>query len=269
MARVIVVTSGKGGVGKTTTSANIAAGLALNGFNVVVIDFDVGLRNLDLMMGSERRIIHDFINVVQGEASIEQALIADKNVNNLYLLASSQTRDKDDLNKSGVGKAIEALKSAGFDFIICDSPAGIEKGAQLALYFADEAIVVTNPEQASVRDADRMLGILQERTKRAEGGLSGVKEHLIVTRYQADRVAAGEMIAVESIANLLQIPFLGVVPEAKEAIPAANSGIPVILNQKTDMAQAYQDIVARLLGEEREHRFLHAVKKGFFKRLFS
>lgn len=268
MSRVIVVTSGKGGVGKTTTTASIAVGLAERGYKVVAIDFDVGLRNLDLVMGCENRIVHDFINVVQGEASVEQALIADKHVENLFILASSQTRDKDDLTKEGVGLAMDGLKKAGFDYIICDSPAGIEKGAQLSLYYADEAIIVTNPEPSSVRDSDRMLGILQGKSKRAEEGADAVVEHLVLTRYQPERVAAGEMLDVDDIVELLQIPFIGAVPEAKEALPAVNAGKPVILNQGTDVSEAYHDIVARILGEECPQRFLEVPKVGFFKRLF-
>ncbi len=268
MSRVIVVTSGKGGVGKTTTSANVAMGLALNGYKVVVIDFDVGLRNLDLIMGCEKRIVHDFINVVQGEATIEQALIKDRHVENLYILASSQTRDKDDLTKEGVGQAIESLKEAEFDFIICDSPAGIEKGAQLSLYYADEAIVVTNPEASSVRDADRMLGILQGKSKRAEEGRDPVVESLVVTRYQPERVEAGDMLAVDDIVELLKIPFIGAIPEAKEALPAVNSGVPVILDKTSNMSKAYRDIVTRILGEECEHKFLAVTKKSLISRLF-
>jgi len=268
VSRVIVVTSGKGGVGKTTTSANIAMGLALRDYKVVVIDFDVGLRNLDLIMGCEKRIVHDFINVVQGEATIEQALIKDRHVENLYILASSQTRDKDDLTKEGVGHVIDALKKASFDFIICDSPAGIEKGAQLSLYYADEAIIVTNPEASSVRDADRMLGILQGKSKRAEEGLEPVVESLVVTRYQPERVEAGDMLAVDDIVELLRIPFIGAIPEAKEALPAVNSGVPVVLNEASDMSEAYHDIVARILGEECAHKFLATPKKSFIKRLF-
>ena len=188
MGRVIVVTSGKGGVGKTTTSASISVGLALKGYTVAVIDFDVGLRNLDLMMGCEKNIVHDFLNVAKNQASITQALIADKWVKNLYILASSQTGNKDDLTTQGVSKVIDALKKAGFDFIICDSPAGIEKGAKLALHYADEAIVITNPEITSVRDADRILGVIQDTSKRSKENKSPVLEHLVLTRYQPTKV---------------------------------------------------------------------------------
>ncbi len=264
VSRVVVVTSGKGGVGKTTTSASFATGLAQLGYKVVVIDFDVGLRNLDLLMGCDKRVIYDFVNVVQGEASLQQALIKDNNIANLYILASSQIRDKDVLTKEGVAKVIADLKEAGFDYIVCDSPAGIEKGAQLALYFADEAIVVVNPEVSSVRDADRMLGLLQAKSKRAEEGRIAVKEHLLLTRYNPQRVAAGEMLSVEKVINLLRIPLLGVVPESGKVLKSSNSGYPVILDKSSDASIAYQDIVARFVGEEREQRFINEEKKGFF-----
>lgn len=265
---MIVVTSGKGGVGKTTTSASISTGLALKGYKVAVIDFDVGLRNLDLIMGCERRVVYDFVNVVQGEATLNQALIKDKRVENLYILAASQTRDKDALTQEGVEKVIEQLKEDGFDFIICDSPAGIEKGAQLALYFADEAIVVTNPEVSSVRDSDRILGILQAKSKRAETGESAIVEHLVLTRYNPERVESGEMLSVEDVIDLLSVKLLGVVPESEQVLNASNSGMPVIMGENSDAAQAYKDIVDRFLGEEKEHRFLIAEKKGLLKKLF-
>lgn len=267
MSKVIVVTSGKGGVGKTTTSASFATGLARRGNKVVVIDFDVGLRNLDLIMGCERRVVYDFVNVVQGEASLKQALIKDKRLDSLYVLAASQTRDKDALTQEGVGRVIDELKEQGFDYIICDSPAGIEKGAQLALYFADEALVVTNPEVSSVRDSDRILGILQAKSKHAESGHE-IKEHLVLTRYAPARVDTGDMLSFEDVIDLLNIPLLGVVPESKDVLNASNAGEPVILNNEADAAQAYEDIVGRFLGEEIEHRFLTAEKKGFLKKLF-
>lgn len=268
MSKVIVITSGKGGVGKTTTSASISAGLAMKGYKVAVIDFDVGLRNLDLIMGCERRVVYDFVNVVQGEATLKQALIKDKRIDNLYILAASQTRDKDALTKEGVGNVIEALKEDGFDFIICDSPAGIEKGAQLALYYADEAIVVTNPEVSSVRDSDRILGILQAKSQRAENGDEPIAEHLVLTRYNPERVETGEMLAADDVIDLLRVKLLGVVPESQQVLNASNSGTPVILETDTDAAQAYMDVVDRFLGEEKEQRFLSSEKKGLFKKLF-
>lgn len=269
MSKVIVVTSGKGGVGKTTTSASVATGLAQKGYKVAVIDFDVGLRNLDLIMGVERRVVYDFVNVVQGEASLKQALIRDKRVENLYILAASQTRDKDSLTKEGVGRVIEDLKSDGFDFIVCDSPAGIEKGAQFALYYADEALIVTNPEVSSVRDSDRILGILQAKSKRAEEGEEPIVEHLVLTRYNPERVETGEMLSVEDIVeDVLKIPLLGVVPESEDVLNASNAGTPVVLMEGSNAAEAYKDIVDRFLGEKKSHRFLQAEKKGLLQKLF-
>ncbi len=267
MTKVITVTSGKGGVGKTTTSASFSAGLAERGHKTVVIDFDVGLRNLDLIMGCERRVVYDFVNVVQGEASLKQALIRDKHDDNLYILAASQTRDKDALTKEGVGRVIDELKEMGFEYIVCDSPAGIEKGAQLALYYADEALVVTNPEVSSVRDSDRILGILQSKSKKAEEGGS-VKEHLVLTRYNPERVEAGEMMAWNDIVELLGVDLLGAVPESEDVLNASNAGMPVIREKGSDAAAAYEDIVARFLGEERPQRFLTVEKKGLLKKLF-
>ena len=267
MAKIIVVTSGKGGVGKTTSSAAIGTGLAQRGNKVVLIDFDVGLRNLDLIMGCERRVVYDFINVINGEASLNQALIKDKRVENLSVLAASQTRDKDALTQDGVGRVLEEL-SQQFDFIICDSPAGIEKGAHLAMYFADEAVVVTNPEVSSVRDSDRMLGLLSAKSRRAEQNLEPVREHLLLTRYNPERVLKGEMLSVEDVEEILSIKLLGVIPESQAVLKASNSGVPVILDTESDAGQAYADAVERLLGEEVPHRFLEVQKKGLFNRLF-
>ncbi|GEA12540.1 septum site-determining protein MinD [Alteromonas sp. KUL49] len=265
MAKIIVVTSGKGGVGKTTSSAAISTGLALKGNKTVVIDFDVGLRNLDLIMGCERRVVYDFVNVINKEATLKQALIKDKRTDNLFILPASQTRDKDALTIEGVQAVLEELKQE-FDFIICDSPAGIEQGAQMALYFADEAIVVTNPEVSSVRDSDRILGILQSKSLRAEQG-KAVKEHLLLTRYNPERVENAEMLSVADVEEILAIPLLGVIPESESVLKASNQGLPVILDDEANAGQAYSDAVARLLGDEVEHRFLEAEKKGFFKRL--
>ncbi len=268
MSKVIVVTSGKGGVGKTTTSASMSAGLALKGYKVAVIDFDVGLRNLDLIMGCERRVVYDFVNVVQGEATLKQALIKDKKTDNLYILAASQTRDKDALTSEGVGKVIEDLKKDGFDYIICDSPAGIEKGAQLALYFADEAIIVTNPEVSSVRDSDRILGVLQAKSQRAEKGEEPIVEHLVLTRYNPERVEQGEMLSVEDVIDLLSIKLLGVTPESEDVLNASNSGMPVILEENSLVADAYKDIVDRFLGKDKPQRFIVLEKKSLFKKFF-
>ncbi|KZZ17748.1 septum site-determining protein MinD, partial [Oleiphilus sp. HI0079] len=251
MAKIIVITSGKGGVGKTTSSASISTGLALKGHKTVVIDFDVGLRNLDLIMNCERRVVYDFVNVINNEATLNQALIKDKHNENLYILPASQTRDKDALTQDGVERVLNEL-SERFDFIICDSPAGIEHGAQMALYFADEAIVVTNPEVSSVRDSDRILGILQSKSRRAEQGES-VKEHLLLTRYNPTRVEKGEMLGVEDVKDILAIKLLGVIPESPAVLSSSNSGVPVIHDQTTDAGQAYDDAVERLLGKEVPH----------------
>lgn len=268
MARIIVVTSGKGGVGKTTSSAAIASGLALQGKKTAVIDFDVGLRNLDLILGCERRVVYDFVNVLNGEATLKQALIKDKRSENLYILPASQTRDKDALTFDGVEKVFKELDEQGFEFIICDSPAGIEHGALMALYFADEAIVTTNPEVSSVRDSDRVLGILDAKSKRAEQGLEPVRQHLLLTRYNPERVSQGEMLSVEDVLEILSIPLLGVIPESTAVLNASNKGVPVVFDGEADAGLAYQDAIARLLGEERPFRFVEQEKKGFLKRLF-
>lgn len=266
MTKIVVVTSGKGGVGKTTTSASFATGLALKGHKTVVIDFDIGLRNLDLVMGCERRVVYDIVNVVSGEANLKQALIRDKNIENLYVLAASQTRDKDALSQEGVEKILDELKQS-FDYIICDSPAGIEKGALMAMYYADEALIVTNPEVSSVRDSDRILGLLGSKTKRAENGDAPVKEHLIITRYAPKRVASGDMLSITDIRELLGVPLIGIVPESKAVLNASNRGTPVIREPNSDAGQAYHNIVSCFLGESAPD--LEPNKsKGLLKRIF-
>ncbi|HRO62958.1 septum site-determining protein MinD [Thermomonas sp.] len=268
MAEIIVVTSGKGGVGKTTTSASLATGLARRGKKVAVIDFDVGLRNLDLIMGCERRVVYDFVNVIHGEATLRQALIKDKRFENLFVLAASQTRDKDALSRDGVEKVLKDIAADGFDYIVCDSPAGIEKGAFLAMYFADRAIVVVNPEVSSVRDSDRVLGLLASKTHRAEKGEGEVTSHLLLTRYSPQRVADGEMLSVADVEEVLGLKTIGVVPESGDVLNASNKGEPVIMDPESTAGQAYDDAVARLLGEERPMRFTTVEKKGFFSKLF-
>jgi len=268
MARIIVVTSGKGGVGKTTSSAAIATGLAQKGKKTVVIDFDIGLRNLDLIMGCERRVVYDFVNVIQGDATLNQALIRDKRTEQLYILPASQTRDKDALTREGVEKVLNDLTAMEFDFIVCDSPAGIETGALMALYFADEAIITTNPEVSSVRDSDRILGIISSKSRRAENGEEPVKEHLLLTRYNPGRVTRGDMLSMEDVLEILRIPLVGVIPEDQSVLRASNQGEPVILDSNSDAGKAYADTVERLLGEERPFRFIEEEKKGFLKRLF-
>lgn len=268
MAKIVVVTSGKGGVGKTTTSAAFSSGLALRGHKTAVIDFDVGLRNLDLIMGCERRVVYDLINVIQGEANLSQALIKDKNCDNLFILAASQTRDKDALTLEGVGKVLKDLAEMGFAYIICDSPAGIETGALMAMHFADEALVVTNPEVSSVRDSDRILGMLGSKTQRAIDGGQSIQEHLLITRYDPNRVEDGHMLSITDIQDILRIPLIGVVPESEEVLQASNQGLPAIHLKGTDVAEAYHDVVARFLGEDKPMRFVDAQKPGFFKRIF-
>ncbi|TAN10247.1 MAG: septum site-determining protein MinD [Burkholderiaceae bacterium] len=268
MAKIVVVTSGKGGVGKTTTSAAFASGLGLKGHKTAVIDFDVGLRNLDLVMGCERRVVYDLINVIQGEANLTQALIKDKQCENVSILAASQTRDKDALTQDGVKKVLNDLADMGFEYIVCDSPAGIETGALLAMRYADEALVVTNPEVSSVRDSDRILGMLSSKSQRAMDGGERVKEHLVITRYNPNRVADGHMLSLDDIQDILRIKLLGVIPESEAVLQASNQGLPAIYLKGTDVAGAYEDVVDRFLGEERPMRYVEAEKKGFFKRIF-
>ena len=268
MSKVIVVTSGKGGVGKTTTSAAIATALALRNYKTVVVDFDIGLRNLDLIMGCERRVVYDFVNVINEDANLRQAMIKDKRISNLYILPASQTRDKDALSEAGVERVINQLKEE-FDFVICDSPAGIETGALMAMRFADEAVVVTNPEVSSVRDSDRILGIIASKTKRAENKGDPVKEHLLITRFDATRAGNGEMLTIADIQEILAIPLLGVIPESKTVLQCSNAGTPVTLNPESIAGLAYIDAVGRLLGEDIPMRFITQQKKGLLARLFS
>jgi septum site-determining protein MinD len=267
LARIIVITSGKGGVGKTTTSASLAMGLAQRGNRTVVVDFDIGLRNLDLIMGCERRVVYDFVNVINDEAGLNQALIRDRRCDSLFVLPASQTRDKQALTKESVGKILEELSQA-FDYIVCDSPAGIEHGATMAMYYADDAIVVTNPDVSSVRDSDRMLGILSSKSRRAETNAEPIREYLLLTRYSAERVANGEMLSVEDVQEILSLDLLGVIPESRSVLNASNAGVPVILDAESDAGQAYGDMVARYLGEQLPHRFLGVQRKGLFSRIF-
>ncbi|NOJ40198.1 septum site-determining protein MinD [Bradyrhizobium australiense] len=265
MAKVLVVTSGKGGVGKTTSTAALGAALAQSGQNVVVVDFDVGLRNLDLVMGAERRVVFDLINVVQGVAKLPQALIRDKRLENLWLLPASQTRDKDALTDEGVGRVIAELRSR-FDWILCDSPAGIERGATLAMRYADEAVIVTNPEVSSVRDSDRIIGMLDSKTVKAERG-ERVEKHVLITRYDPARAARGEMLNIDDILEILATPLLGIIPESQDVLKASNVGTPVTLNNaESAPARAYIDAARRLMGEE-VAMVVPAERKGFMNRL--
>ena len=266
MAKVLVVTSGKGGVGKTTSTAALGAALATAGKKVVLVDFDVGLRNLDLVMGAERRVVYDLINVVQGDAKLAQALIRDKRVPTLSLLPASQTRDKDALTDEGVSRVITELKEK-FDWVICDSPAGIERGATLAMRHADVAIIVTNPEVSSVRDSDRIIGLLDSKTEKAEKG-ERVQKHLLITRFDAARAGRGEMLNIEDVLEILSIPLLGIIPESFEVLRASNLGSPITLNNPVSApARAYFDAAKRLNGEALDMT-IPSDKKGLFGMLF-
>ena len=268
MAKIVVVTSGKGGVGKTTTSASFATGLAQRGYKTVVIDFDVGLRNLDLIMGCERRVVYDLVNVLNNEARLQQALIKDRDIDNLFILPASQTRDKDALTDEGVGRIMDEL-SKEFDYIICDSPAGIERGAIMAMYYADEALIVTNPEISSVRDSDRIIGMLDSKTRKVEQNEGRVRKHLVITRFDPARAEREEMLSIEDIANdILKIPTLGVIPECASVLTASNHGVPVIREADSKASEAYDDLVARFLGEERPYRHIQPQKQGWLARLF-
>jgi septum site-determining protein MinD len=266
MAKVMVVTSGKGGVGKTTTTASLGVALAQTGQKVVVIDFDVGLRNLDLVMGAERRVVYDLINVVQGVAKLPQALIRDKRIDTLSLLPASQTRDKDALTEEGVARVISDLREK-FDWVVCDSPAGIERGATLAMRFAEAAIIVTNPEVSSVRDSDRIIGLLDSKTEKAEKG-GTVEKHVLITRYDAARAARGEMLNIADVLDILSTPLLGIIPESEDVLRASNLGSPVTLNDPTCApARAYIDAARRLRGEN-VPMVIPTERKRFFGKLF-
>ncbi len=267
MAKVVVVTSGKGGVGKTTSTAALGAALAQTGQNVVVVDFDVGLRNLDLVMGAERRVVYDLINVVQGDAKLAQALIRDKRLDNLSILPASQTRDKDALTEDGVARVMGELREK-FDWVICDSPAGIERGATLAMRHADLAVVVTNPEVSSVRDSDRIIGLLDSKTEKAEKG-ERMDKHLLLTRYDAGRAQRGEMLNVEDVLEILSIPLLGIIPESEEVLRASNMGSPVTLsNVNCAPSRAYMDAARRLMGETLPVT-IPPERRGLFSKFFA
>ncbi|MBI5112550.1 MAG: septum site-determining protein MinD [Rhodovulum sp.] len=266
MANVVVVTSGKGGVGKTTTTAALGTALAQSGQTVAVVDFDVGLRNLDLVMGAERRVVFDLINVVQGAAKLQQALIRDKRIETLWLLPASQTRDKEALTDEGVARVIDELRQR-FDWVLCDSPAGIERGAQLAMRHADAAVIVTNPEVSSVRDSDRIIGLLDARTERAERG-ECIAKHILVTRFDPSRAAKGEMLGIADIVEILSLPLLGIIPESQEVLRASNLGTPVVLSNPTSApARAYMEAARRLEGEDLDIT-VPTDKRSLFTKLF-
>lgn len=271
MTKVIVITSGKGGVGKTTSSANLSAALANSGYKTVVIDFDIGLRNLDLLLGCERKIAFDFIDVINNEASLNQALIKDDNIDNLYILAASQTSDKEDLTKEGVISVIDELRHKNFDYIICDSPAGIEKGALMALYCADEAIIVTNPEVSSIRDSSRIIDILHSKSLRSESKLDPIKEHLLITRYDYKKAKNKDMLSIEDVKQILNLPLVGIIPESDEVLKSSNKGELLVNDINSNIAKSYIDVALRLSGKNAALRIESNdnsnKKKGFFNKL--
>jgi septum site-determining protein MinD len=232
-----------------------------------VVDFDVGLRNLDLVMGAERRVVFDLINVVQGVAKLPQALIRDKRLENLWLLPASQTRDKDALTEEGIGRVVDELRPS-YDWIICDSPAGIERGATLAMRHADVAVVVTNPEVSSVRDSDRIIGLLDAKTVKAERG-ERMEKHLLLTRYDAARAERGDMLKVDDVLEILSIPLLGIIPESMDVLRASNIGSPVTLaDARSAPALAYFEAARRLAGEQVPIT-IPGEKRGIFGKIFA
>ncbi|RAX55380.1 septum site-determining protein MinD [Helicobacter sp. 16-1353] len=245
---VITITSGKGGVGKSTATGNLSVGLANRGKKVVAIDFDIGLRNLDMILGLENRIVYDVVDVMEGKCNLNQALINDKRSKNLYFLPASQNKDKNILDKDKVKVLIEELKKI-FDFIIIDSPAGIESGFEHAIFWADRAFIVVTPEVSSVRDADRVIGIIDAKSDKAKEGKE-VQKALIINRIKPDLVKKGEMMSSDDVLSILGIPLLGLIPEDEKIITATNSGEPVIYNKSTKSAKAYERISDRILGKE-------------------
>ena len=267
MATVIVLTSGKGGVGKTVASASIALGIALRGKKTVVVDLDIGLRNLDMALGCERRVVFDVINVMHGEAELKDALIRDRHSDNLFILPASQTRDKDALSKNGLAKLIERLSEEGFEYIVFDSPSGLERGAKLSLYFADEVIFVANPTRASLRACDRLLGILQQESKKLQASDNSVGERLLINRYTTDAGSLSRQHMVDS----LGIDLLGIVPESEVVYAATEAGNPVIADKSTAAGEAFEVVVSRLLGEnlpvEAESEASSGTRIGLFDKL--
>ena len=265
MGNVIAVISGKGGVGKTTTTANIGLGIALNNKRCVVVDFDIGQRNLDMILGLENRVVYDIVQVMDGEASLSQALIKSKMNDKLYFLAASQTKDKTALQSEKISKLIGSLRE-DFDYIILDAPAGIESGYEHTIEFADAAIIVVNPEVSSIRDADRAIGILDSKSQKVKDG-SEVAKYLIINRIDAKMVQSGEMLSSSDILDILGINLLGKVPEDKGIIDASNQGKPIILNPSSAAGQAYKRIASRLCGEDIDMPELETVQSGFLKKI--
>ena len=264
MAEVITVTSGKGGVGKSTTTANIATALAMLGKKTVAVDFDIGLRNLDMILGLENRIVYDVVDVMENRCNLAQAVIKDKRTANLHFLPASQTKDKTVLEKEKVEKLINDLKKE-FDYILIDSPAGIESGFEHAIYLADRALIVTTPEISSVRDADRVIGIIDAKSKKAALG-EEVQKHIIINRIKPELVEKGEMLSTEDVLHILALPLIGIVPDDEEIVKSTNLGEPIVLNEKSLVGEAFRRIARRINGEEVEFLDLKS-KKGFFKKL--
>ena len=264
MAEVITVTSGKGGVGKSTTTANVATALAMLGKKVVAIDFDIGLRNLDMILGLENRIVYDVVDVMEGRCNLAQAIIKDKRTQNLHFLPASQTKDKTILDKEKVEKLIEDLKK-DFDYIIIDSPAGIESGFEHSIYLADRALIVTTPEISAVRDADRVIGIIDAKSKKAQEGQE-VQKHIIINRIKPELVERGEMLSVDDVLHILALPIIGVVPDDEDIVKSTNLGEPIVLKEDSIVGEAFRRIARRILGEEVEFLDLKA-KKGFLDKL--
>jgi len=248
LSKVIAVISGKGGVGKTTTTANLGLGIAKNGRQCVVVDFDIGQRNLDMILGLENRVVYDMIQVMDGEAQLDQALIRSKSSPNLYFLPASQTKDKSVLDSKKIEKLLIELRER-FEYVILDAPAGIESGFEHTIEYADEAIVVVNPEVSSIRDSDRAIGILDSKSKKVLNGGEVVKQ-LIINRLDPEMVEKGEMLSKEDILEILGIELLGIVPEDRGVIDASNQGQPIILNDKSEAGKAYRRIAKRLCGQK-------------------
>ncbi len=265
MGEVITVTSGKGGVGKSTLSANLAVGLSELGKKVVVIDFDIGLRNLDMILGLENRIVYDVIDVMEGRCNLSQALINDKRSKNLYFLPASQTNDKDILDREKVRVLLEDLKK-DFEMIVIDSPAGIESGFEHSIFLADRALIVSTPDVSAVRDADRVIGIIDAKSEKAKNG-DEVEKHVIINRLNPDMVENGNMLGVEDVLNILALPLIGVIPDDEKIISSTNKGEPIYYDKESPAAEAYRRIARRVIGEEVSFLELKS-KKGFFKRLF-
>jgi septum site-determining protein MinD len=264
MGIIITVTSGKGGVGKSTTTANLAVGLANLGQKVVAIDFDIGLRNLDMILGLENRIVYDVVDVMEGRCNLSQALINDKKAKSLYFLPASQTKDKDVLDREKVKKLLLGLKKS-FDIVLIDSPAGIESGFEHSIFLADRALIISTPDVSSVRDADRVIGIIDAKSEKAKEG-KDVEKHVIINRIKPSMVDAGNMLSTEDVLSILALPLIGVILDEEDIIGSTNMGIPIIYKEKSMAAEGYRRICKRILGEEVEFLDIHA-KKGFFKKI--